>query len=60
MSALEASVYTLSILVASEPLRIATDSISREQKQITAQPGKSNRERRRDKSRQGRSEKEGQ
>lgn len=30
-AALKASVYTLSILVASEPLRIATDSISREQ-----------------------------
>ncbi len=47
-AALQASVDTLSILVASEPLRIATDSISREQKQITAQPGKSNRERRRE------------
>lgn len=58
-AALETGVYTLSILSASEPLRIATDSISREE--IGSQPRQgSQTERRWDESRWGRSEKEGQ
>lgn len=58
-AALETGVYTLSILSASEPLRIATDSISREENGSQPRQG-SQTERRWDESRWGRSEKEGQ